>query len=1376
MVNPKKGTVVRSSSFTSGRKKAMVFLVALISCAVFANVLIDDSDVSSADDSAGSIFDVDGVEYKVISDSNVEIVDISDDLSALTINSTVTNTTWEWYHWVSKTYNITSAADDAFVYGESLTSITVSGNTNFSSADGILYNSSGSELLCYPMAKAGTSYSIPTTVSGIGPYAFCGCDNLETVTIGSNVNSMGDYAFYNCENIETVTIGSGLTTIGNYAFYDCNDMGTLIVDSNITTIGSYAFYECEDLYTAKIGSDVVLETGMVKISPSVTMIGSYSFSECDKIQNLQIGVPIGTSAITIGDNAFYDCDDLTNVVMGCSVQIIGDDSFHNCVSLKAVVIPTSVSKIGSHAFISTSLKAVAIPSTTNVSSSAFDLTLLGGPWEIYYGGDHIMAAVLSCGSTYDLGSDNHYTLTVVPETGYGINSYVYTGDSSDISRVGDTNVWNISSGSMSAGGHKVTFTTGVLSYNITTSVQNGTISPSVTLNYGGSATIAYSSSIGYHLVSVIVDGVLVTGHDSSYTFNNVTANHTISVVYSVDTYVVTLDKDAHVSNISYSLNDGALQNYTVPLSLKYGDKLSIVATTDPGYHFVQWATGVTANPLVIASVNANINYVATSSIDTFTVTLNKDANISSIVYTLNGGTTQTYVSPISVSHGDNLNLYATSGTGYHFVQWATGVTDNPLTIHDVTANITYTATSSIDTFTVTLNKDAHVSSMAYTLNGSSHNYTVPFTVNYGDVLILTASLDTGYFFVQWATGVTANPLTISSVNSNINYTATSSKEVLTVTLNKDDHISGITYTVNGGASQTYTAQFTVNYGDDLKITASVDPGYNFIQWAPGVTSNPLTITDVTSNISYTAISHVENLTITVSKDAHVSSITYTVNGGASQTYIAPFTVDYGDNVLITANMETGYYFLAWSGTIVSTTNPLPINVVTDVNISATSSMHVFTISLDKDAHVSSITYKVNGGASQTYTAPFNVSYGTSLQITANMNAGYHFTSWSGTIVSTVNPLTISSVDSNVNITASSSIDVFTVTLSKDAHISNITYTLNGGTSKNYTVPFTVNYGDNLTIKAVADSGYYFVQWASGVTDNPLTITDITSNISYTATSSMDAFTVTLSKDSNISGITYTLNGGVPQNYTVPFAVDYGDDLTVTAIMNFGYNFNTWSGTITSTDNPLSIDLVSNVSLIASASPDTSTVTFVGNYSESTYSVSITETYGTAYVLPEDDPTRDGYNFAGWYTSSTGGTQVTSQTVVYTTGDKTLYAHWTAHSGGNVDIGKIIPWLIALFAILVIAAYLINRYLIGKRKYKVMFDANGGTGKMKDQSFMFDSSQGISNNAFTRPGYAFMGWSTTPTGSVIYSNGQSVENLIPVGEKSITLYAVWEPGN
>jgi uncharacterized repeat protein (TIGR02543 family) len=62
----------------------------------------------------------------------------------------------------------------------------------------------------------------------------------------------------------------------------------------------------------------------------------------------------------------------------------------------------------------------------------------------------------------------------------------------------------------------------------------------------------------------------------------------------------------------------------------------------------------------------------------------------------------------------------------------------------------------------------------------------------------------------------------------------------------------------------------------------------------------------------------------------------------------------------------------------------------------------------------------------------------------------------------------------------------------------------------------------------------------------------------------------------------------------------------------------------------------------------------GSVSPSSKTVTYNSTYGT---LPT--PTRSGYSFNGWFTATTGGTQVTSATTYTTASDSTIFAQWTA---------------------------------------------------------------------------------------------------------------------
>lgn len=118
------------------------------------------------------------------------------------------------------------------------------------------------------------------------------------------------------------------------------------------------------------------------------------------------------------------------------------------------------------------------------------------------------------------------------------------------------------------------------------------------------------------------------------------------------------------------------------------------------------------------------------------------------------------------------------------------------------------------------------------------------------------------------------------------------------------------------------------------------------------------------------------------------------------------------------------------------------------------------------------------------------------------------------------------------------------------------------------------------------------------------------------------------------------------------------------------------------------------------------------------------------------PTRTGYNFLGWATSSSATTASyqPGDTNVTVTGS-TLYAVW-------------------------------------QRTYTLNFNANGGTGTMAAQTINGNSAT-INSNTFTRDGYIFNGWNTASGGSgTSYSDGGTF--TVPASGTSTTLFAQWEP--
>ena len=134
----------------------------------------------------------------------------------------------------------------------------------------------------------------------------------------------------------------------------------------------------------------------------------------------------------------------------------------------------------------------------------------------------------------------------------------------------------------------------------------------------------------------------------------------------------------------------------------------------------------------------------------------------------------------------------------------------------------------------------------------------------------------------------------------------------------------------------------------------------------------------------------------------------------------------------------------------------------------------------------------------------------------------------------------------------------------------------------------------------------------------------------------------------------------------------------------------------------------------------------GSVSETSRAVYYGEAIGT---LPT--PTRTGYTFDGWYTSASGGSKISSSTVI--TANVTYYAHWSLSS------------------------------------FTVTFDANGGSGAPASQTKTAGQTLTLSSTVPTRTGYNFLGWATSSTATAAeYKAGASY-----TADQSVTLYAVWK---
>lgn len=146
-------------------------------------------------------------------------------LTSVTIPSTVIN-----MYGTNKYYD-GKAENGGITLNPSLEEFNVaSGNPEFSSIDGVLYNKQQDTLITCPAKKS--SVSIPSSVKVIGSGAFSSCSSLSSIIIPNGVTEIGSGAFISCTSLKSITIPSSATKISSSAFSNCTGLTEINVDPN----------------------------------------------------------------------------------------------------------------------------------------------------------------------------------------------------------------------------------------------------------------------------------------------------------------------------------------------------------------------------------------------------------------------------------------------------------------------------------------------------------------------------------------------------------------------------------------------------------------------------------------------------------------------------------------------------------------------------------------------------------------------------------------------------------------------------------------------------------------------------------------------------------------------------------------------------------------------------------------------------------------------------------------------------------------------------------------------------------------------------------------------------------------------------------------
>jgi len=209
-----------------------------------------------------------------------------------------------------------------------------------------------------------------------------------------------------------------------------------------------------------------------------------------------------------------------------------------------------------------------------------------------------------------------------------------------------------------------------------------------------------------------------------------------------------------------------------------------------------------------------------------------------------------------------------------------------------------------------------------------------------------------------------------------------------------------------------------------------------------------------------------------------------------------------------------------------------------------------------------------------------------------------------------------------------------------------------------------------------------------------------------------------------------------------FTYDTAKALTANDFKKTGYTFAGWATSANGDkvyDDKASVKNLTDtangeVTLYAKWTPTKYTIKYELDGGTNSDSNPSTYTINSAKITLAD-PSKTGYTFGGWYTSSNFASETQKKTIDKgSTGAVTLYAKWTAN------------------------------------KYTIKYAKNGGSGNMADQSFTYDTAQNLTANAFKKTGYTFAGWKDASGNT--YTDGQSVKNLTSEANGTVTLTAQW----
>jgi hypothetical protein len=635
---------------------------------------------------------------------------------------------------------------------------------------------------------------------------------------------------------------------------------------------------------------------------------------------------------------------------------------------------------------------------------------------------------ISPAGTVKVASDSNQTFALTPAVDYQLDSLLVDGSS-----VTPTLSYQFTNVIVN---HTIRAVFTPVYDTVFTTVQGaGTISPSgqVSVMEGSTQSFTITPDSTSVLTDVIVDGSSV-GAQTSYSFPNISTNHTIKAIFNAITFTIAASSDTN-GTISPSGN----------VVVTYGVNQTFTITPKGGYHIVQVLVDSVSkgaiNTYTFSDVKANHTIQVHFAINTYTISISAGSQ----------GTTSP-VGPITADSGTTQTIVFVPDTGYHVVNVTLDATSegaiDTLVIPNVHGNHSVSVTFAINTYTISLTAGPNGTVLP----------NAPGTFNYDSTQTFTFTPSQGYH-------VDSVVVDTTYIGSPLSYTFTAIKANHSLRV-----IFSNTYTINasvvGNGLISPSGAVLVVQGTSQTFTIAADSGYHLLYVKVDTVSQ-----GVITAYNFPAVNANHTIVATFAIDTFHIVATSGAQGSISPS--GNVAVTFSSSQKFTITPETGYHIV---DVMEDTTN---LGAVTTYTFSNIASNHTITASFAINQYVIISTAGANGSISPS--GIDTVDYDSSQTFTITPNPHYHILN---VVVDTsqnkgaISSFVFSAVTRNHTIGATFAIDSFAVNIS------------NSGGGRVSSVPnlSLYPYGTAVILSAIPDLDYAFTGWSGDTTASDSTIT------------------------------------------------------------------------------------------------------------------------------------------------------------------------------------------------------------------------------------------------------------------------------------------------